>query len=86
MRYVGLIFLGMVLWAGQAMAAELDMERSEQILIKGKIVHERFIVKDRSYEFPRVTRVLYKGDLYICTDYLSAKQVNFRCFDDKPDK
>ena len=42
MRYVGLVFLGMVLWAGQAVAAELDMERSEEVLVNGKMISEHY--------------------------------------------
>jgi hypothetical protein len=84
-RYVGLVFLGLVLWAGQAVALEIDGGTSKVILEKGKIVHERY---DSSVKYPlqRVTRVFYRGNLFICTDYVQQRQAFFRCFDDRPAK
>ena len=86
MRYVGLVFLGMVLWAGQAMAAELDMERSEEVLVNGKIISEHYFQTPNSYQPPiRFTRVIHDDDLFICIDNIRMedKKLNMTCYDEK---
>ena len=84
MRYVGLVFLGMVLWAGQAMAAELDMERSEEVLVNGKIISEHYFQPPNSYQPPvRFSRVIHDDDLFICIDRVHDAKLNMACYDEK---
>ena len=84
MRYLGLVFLGMVLWAGQAVAAELDMERSEEILVNGKIISEHYFQTPNSYQPPiQFTRVIHDDDLFICIDNVRDMKLNMTCYDEK---
>ena len=86
MRYVGLVFLGMVLWTGQAMAAELDMERSEEVLVNGKMISEHYWQPANTYAPPvRFTRVIHDDDLFICFDSVGMKdkKLNMTCYDEK---
>ena len=81
MRYVGLVFLGMVLWGGQASAEMLDAEEAEEVLTQGKTVSEFY--EGTKYAGQRWTRVIYRNDLYICQDLKAGGQVQIVCWDDR---
>ena len=85
MRYVGLVFLGLVLWAGQVSAEPLDHERSKFILFSGEILSETYNTSlKRDFEYTRITRIRYDGGLYICTDFVNYGHVLVKCFDETP--
>ncbi len=86
MRYVGLVFLGMVLWAGQASAAKVDAEFALEIISQGKTIGEFYEENvDGAY---RYSRVVHNGKLYICSDgltggpHLDKYYVAYSCYDD----
>ena len=85
MRYLGLMFLGMFLLAGQVSAAPLDHERSKFILFSGEILSETYNTSlKRDFEYTRITRIRYDGGLYICTDFVNYGDVRVSCFDETP--
>ena len=85
MRYVGLVFLGLVLWAGQVSAEPLDHERSKFILFSGEILSQTYNTSfKRDTEYTRITRIRYDGGLYICTDFVYHGVVRVSCFDETP--
>ena len=74
MRYVGLVFLGIVLWGGHtAGAVEMTAADSMEVVTNGKVVNQ-YIKTHGKHEFgldtSRTTRIIWKGRLYICQDYL----------------
>ena len=86
MRYVRLMFLGMVLWAGPASAEMVPLEMAKQVLIEGKTIGEFYKkVGDALY---RESRVIHDGSIYICKDWLSVLgsvrdlYVSVRCWND----
>ena len=81
MRYVGLMFLGMVLWAGQASADMLHAEEAEKVLTQGKTISEFYV--EAKFAAVRYTRVIYRNDLYICRDLQAGGQVRIACWDDR---
>ena len=84
MRYVGLVFLGMVLWAGQAVAITIGSERSKSILLNGEVISETYNTNIRlDLEYTRITRIKYRGGLYICRDNVEGSEVRVECFDDR---
>ena len=74
MRYVGLVFLGMVLWAGQASAAVFEGKEAAEIISYGEIIHSH-VRSERSL----FLRVLYEGDYYICSDGNLTEAVFLQC-------
>ena len=68
MRYVGLVFLGMVLWAGQAAAdhhvRRLEGPRAATVLVFGEVVASTWETKS----FTRHTRVIYNEQYWMCKD------------------
>ena len=92
MRYVGLVFLGMVLWAGQASAVELTIVESEKVLIKGKVVSEYYMTnKEKPVDvdtITRITRVIWQSKLFVCQDFVNFPRgmidkaiLTVRCYD-----
>ena len=85
MRYLGLMFLGVVLWAFQASAVTLDHDRSKFILFNGEILSETYNTSlKRDFEYTRITRIRYDGGLYICTDFVYPAHVQVKCYDETP--
>ena len=85
MRYVGLVFLGLLLWAGQVSAVLLDHERSKFILSSGEILSETYNTSlKRDFEYTLIARIRYDGGLYICTDFVYHGVVRVCCFDETP--
>ena len=93
MRYVGLMFLGMVLCGGHtAGAVEMTAAESMKIVTNGKVVSEHTRLSGKFKDVVRTTRIIWKGRLYICEDYVvwhdkvTPDQVNAqvvaRCYDD----
>ena len=86
MRYVGLVFLGMVLWAGQVTAEPLDDEKSLEVLVQGKTISQ-YYGEDSRYNRRgrkvRYTRVIYRKKLYICEDGMGSGRSYVYCWDDK---
>ena len=93
MRYVGLVFLGLVLWAGQASAARImDRQSTLEIITEGKTIGEFYTtleVFDQQVNY-RTSRVVYQGRLFICSDWLIApdgennkQKVSYTCYDDE---
>ena len=81
MRYLGLMFLGMVLWAFQASAVTLDHDRSKFILFNGEILSETYNTSlKRDFEYTRITRIRYNGGFYICTDFVNYDHVKVLCY------
>ena len=68
MRYIGLVFLGLVLWTGQASAGMVLGKAAEQIVIKGEIIHKIFREKRQWCEM----RVIHEGNYYRCIDFYEA--------------
>ena len=73
MRYVGLVFLGMVLWAGQASAERIATKEAVKILIDGRIMHQHLSGSSLTY------RVIYRGTYYICYDGLPTEDAYVTC-------
>ena len=74
MRYVGLVFMGLVLWVGQVTAKEPDEFNVEirnnqealEIVLKGQILNHS-LNEDKRME----ARIIYEGRYWICKDYAS---------------
>ena len=77
MRYVGLVFLGLVLGAGQAAADLLEQKSAEEIILKGEIIHKHVNEKSRWFEM----RVIHKDTYYKCIDfYLAGEGFRLKCW------
>ena len=70
MRYVGLVFLGLVLWAGQASADQVSDKLAKRVMTQGLTIGEDYYGTGPSAK--RMSRVVYKFELYICMDYLKG--------------
>ena len=71
MRYVGLMFLGMVLCGGHtAGAVEMTAGESMKVVTNGKVVSEHTRFSGNFKGVVRTTRIIWKGRLYICEDYV----------------
>ena len=79
MRYLGLVFLGIVLWGGHtAGAVEMTAGWSMEIVTNGKVVDQHTQVTRNQIsragltwqETVRTTRIIKGGKLYICEDYV----------------
>ena len=88
MRYVGLVVLGLVLWAGQASAERVSDERALLIVVNGKTIGEHY--KTVEYEGissveVRTSRVVFRTELFICNDWLPPQSITLkvRCFGTK---
>tara|TARA_B100001059_G_C17468012_1_gene395514 strand:- start:97 stop:441 length:345 start_codon:yes stop_codon:yes gene_type:complete len=79
-RYVGLVFLGLVLWTGQASAELMSLKQSETIVAKGKTISEYYKRTDHQKIAVRHSRVVYNNVLFICTDYVEKFDVVVGCF------
>ncbi len=79
MRYVGLMALGMVLWAGQVTAKPLDAEKSLEVLVQGKTISEYYEADSKA----RYTRVIYRKKLYIFKDGKVTGSSFVYCWDDE---
>ena len=93
MRYLGLVFLGMILCRGQtAGAVQMTAAESMEVVTNGKVMSKHTRLSRKWNETIRTTRIIWKGRLYICEDYLVFHekvtpdqvkgQVVARCFDD----
>ena len=93
MRYVGLMFVGLVLWVGQASAARIiDRQVALEIITEGKTIGESYSTLeafDQQVNY-RTSRVVYQGRLFICHDWLIApddannkQNVSYTCYDDQ---
>ena len=82
MRYIGLVFLGLVFWAGQASAYMLSPDESLKVIIKGKTISEQYR-RGNDEDVIRWSRVVYKNKLYICSDTLYKRTVAYLCYDDR---
>ena len=86
MRYVGLVFLGMVLWAGQVTAEAINSEKSLEVLVQGKTISQYYEADSRHNRMgrkARYTRVIYRKKLYICEDGMWSGRSHVRCWDDE---
>ena len=97
MRYVGLMFLGMVLCGGHTTgAAEMTAAESMKVVTNGKVVNQyiqTYGKHEDGLDTVRTTRIIWKGRLYICEDYLvfhekvtpnqANGQVVAHCFNDE---
>ena len=86
MRYLCLVFLGLVLLAGQASAAEVEAGFALKIMSEGRTIGELYqrLTDD---EQTRISRVVYDGNLYICFDSLHGRHleklyVAYTCYDE----
>ena len=70
MRYVGLVFLGMILWAGQAGADQVSNKQAERIITRGETIGEDYY--GEGPQAKRISRVVYNLELYICMDFLGV--------------
>ena len=75
MRYLGLVFLGMVLWAGQASAVKIVGKPAVKIVSEGTIIHKH-VVNDVSLNM----RVLHKGAYYVCKDGQAGDKSYLFCY------
>ena len=75
MRYVGLVFLGLSLWAGQASADLVQNKEAVKIILEGKIIHKH--IKDGVSLY---MRVIHKGTYYICYDGKVSEEAYVDCF------
>ena len=84
MRYVGLVFLGLVLSAGQASAELLIDGDAVKILRDGKIIHN----KNREASWTTKFSVIYKDQYFACIDDWSfdRKKADLRCYGTPDDK
>ena len=78
MRYVGLVFLGLVLWAGKASAEFFIFDDAMKIIVKGETISELYY--GIGEDAVRYSRVIYKNKLYICSDYQDMNTVFYRCY------
>ena len=73
MRYVGLVFLGMVLLSSQAFAKTYEDSEAEKIITSGKIIHMEV---DGSFFN---IRVIYKSSYYSCYEYSYDGKLSLTC-------
>ena len=94
MRYLGLVFLGMILCRGQtAGAVQMTAAESMEVVTNGKVISEHTRLSRKWNETIRTTRIIWKSRLCICEDQvvfhekITADQVNGQvvatCFDDE---
>ena len=87
------MFLGMVLYGGHtAGAVEMTAAESMKVITNGKVVSEHTRLSGKFKDVVRTTRIIWKGRLYICEDYVvwhdkvtpnqANAQVVARCYDD----
>ena len=84
MRYVGLVFLGLVLSAGQASAEFLRDGDAVKILKDGKILH----IYTRESIYRTSFNVIYKSQYFVCVDDYDweNKKADLRCYGTPDDK
>ena len=84
MRYVVLVFLGLVLSAGQASAEELIDGDAVKILKHGKIIH----VQNREGMSRTQFSVIYKDQYFVCRDNynFADKSAVLHCYGTPDDK
>ena len=75
MRYFGLVFLGMVLWAGQASAEKIEGTQAVKIVVDSEIIHKH--TKD-GFRFRM--RVTHKGDYYVRKDFQLEDRARLTCY------
>ena len=75
MRCVGLVILGLVLWAGQASAEKIEVKQAVKIVVDGEIIHKH--TKD-GFRFRM--RVIHKGDYYVCKDFQLEDRARLTCY------
>ena len=75
MRYVALVFLGVVLWAGQASAVKIEGKPAVKIVLEGTIIRKH-VVNDVSLNM----RVLHKGKYYVCKDGKLGDKSYLSCY------
>ena len=97
MRYLGLVFLGIVFCGGHtAGAVEMTAAESMEVVTNGKVVNQyiqTYGKRKDGLDTVRTTRIIWQGRLYICEDYLVSqervtpdqrnRQVVATCFDDE---
>ena len=71
MRYLGLVFLGLVLWVGQALADEVSDKLALRVITEGKNIGENYYGEFSKAQ--QMSLVVYKGDFYICMDFLAGQ-------------
>jgi len=68
-RYLGLVFLGMILCKGQtAGAVQMTAAESMEVVTNGKVISEHTRHSRKWNETIRTTRIIWKSRLYICED------------------
>ena len=83
MRYLGLLFVGMVLWAGQASTdVVMNPDKAREILLNGETISEIYRADRGGEEYKRIMRIRYNDALYICTDQVAVVVVKIQCFDE----
>ena len=84
MRFLGLVFLGLVLSAGQASAEYLRDGDAVKILKDGKILHIHTREKVWKIRF----NVIYKSQYFVCLDDYDRenKKADLRCYGTPDDK
>ena len=78
MRYLGLVFLGLVLSAGQASAEVLRDMDAAKIFRDGKIAHKNNATGLQIFRYG----VIYKGQYFVCMDDINrdSKLARFNCY------
>ena len=74
MRYLGLMFLGMVLWAGQATAEKFLDTAAVKIVADGKIIHRSNLERTSL-----LMRIIYEDRYFICVDKIFEDRVYLNC-------
>ena len=84
MRYVVLVFLGLVLSAGQATAELLVDGDAVKILRDGKIMHKNNAEGLKIFRYG----VIYKGQYFVCIDDYTRdpKRAYLKCYGTPDDK
>ena len=94
MRYLGLMFLGMVIYGGHtAGAVEMTAAESMKVVTNGKVVSEHTRLTEKWKDTIRTTRIIWEGRFYICEDYVvfdpkhrldvGTGRAVVRCFDNE---
>ena len=74
MRYLSLVFLGLVLWAGQASAEKFLDTAAVKIIADGKIIH-----RSNLEPLSLLMRVIYEDKYFICVDKMFEDRVYLNC-------
>ena len=86
MRFAVSVFVGLALWSGQAISEPMGHNEATEVFFKGTSVSEWYDPKTKKWTGERFQRIVYKGELFVCRDYVTPDtfSVRYFCYDSKP--